>query len=83
MTFRLKSDVHAQLDGKMVVYEAGVAMSSIPKSVVAQLAPDHFRDEDGNLPDDWRPQAAQAKDDQQRAFLDEYIATHVKPREDT
>jgi hypothetical protein len=92
MAFRLKRDVVVAADSErgltpnaMVILEAGTDLEDISDYERRQLAPEHFEGveaDDGALPDDWRDNDRTTREDAQRAFLDEYIETHVTARED-
>jgi hypothetical protein len=75
---------------KMEVLPAGTRMSEIDAYAQRQLCPEHFVDGDGTLneeghavaysdklPKDWRSADRQAKDDQQKAFIEEHLRTHT------
>jgi hypothetical protein len=69
MTFVLRRDTTVGRDnGRIEVIPGGTKMSDIDKADLAQLAPEHFKDDGGGdkLPKDWRTDEATLEHDRRQ-----------------
>ena len=77
MAYKLKSTVHVAVDpdaggdpNEMSEIPAGTPLSEVGDFAKAQLSPDHFADDDGKTPKDWRSKEAQAADERQAVEME-------------
>lgn len=85
MGFSLKSSVtvaEVQIGpADLIVLPAGTPIEDIPKEQLAQLAPDHFMDDDSaEVPPDWRDAEAQAADAEAMQRREDFLQLRATER---